>query len=239
MSNMFVQLPLKIGLREEVCFDTYVAEEEGVAFKLAQFQQSLSDRQSDESFYLFGDEGTGKTHLLQAACRFVTEKNRASVYLPLADSSLPLIADVLHGLEQTPLVCLDDVDHIMGDKDWELALANLVTRAKSLGHQVVMSGRQEVTAWPISSTEWLQALMSVMPIALKPLARKQDIVLALQRHAQKLGFELPVEVGNYLVKQFSSDLQELLSVLKLLEQASMVEKRRMTLPFVKQILRIG
>lgn len=236
---MFVQLPLKIGLREEVCFDTYIAEEEGVAFKLAQFQQSLSDRQNDESFYVFGEDGTGKTHLLQAACRFVTEKNRASVYLPLADSSLPLIADVLHGLEQTPLVCLDDVDHVMGDKDWELALANLIMRSKALGHQVVMSGRDDITSWSIETTEWLQALMSVMPIALKPLTRKQDIVLALQRHAQKLGFELPIEVGNYLVKQFSNDLQELLSVLKLLEQASFVEKRRMTLPFVKHILRIA
>ncbi len=236
---MFVQLPLKIGLREEVCFDTYIAEEEGVAFKLAQFQQSLSDRQSDESFYVFGEAGTGKTHLLQAACRFVTEKNRASVYLPLADSSLPLIADVLHGLEQTPLVCLDDVDHVMGDKDWELALANLIMRSKALGHQVVMSGRDDITSWSIETTEWLQALMSVMPIALKPLTRKQDIVLALQRHAQKLGFELPIEVGNYLVKQFSNDLQELLSVLKLLEQASFVEKRRMTLPFVKHILRVA
>jgi len=102
----------------------------------------------------------------------------------------------------------------------------------------VMSGRDEITSWSIASSEWLQALMSIMPIALKPLTRKQDIVMALQRHALKLGFELPIEVGNYLVKQFSNDLQELLSVLKLLEQASFVEKRRMTLPFVKHILSI-
>lgn len=236
---MFVQLPLKIGLRPEICFASYVAEEEGVAFKLAQFQKSLSAQHSDESFYLYGDVGTGKTHLLQAACRFVTEKGRASVYLPLADSSLLLIADVLNGLEQTPLVCLDDVDAVIGDKDWERALTNLIMRAKVLGHQVVMSGQDDVASWSIATTEWVQALMSVMPIALKPLMRKQDIVLALQRHAQKLGFELPIEVGNYLVKQFSNDLQELLSVLKLLEQASFVEKRRMTLPFVKQVLKVA
>jgi len=235
---MFVQLPLKIGLRQEVCFDTYIAEEESVAFKLSQFQKSLADQYSDESFYLFGEAGTGKTHLLQAACRFVTERNIASVYLPLADASLPLIADVLNGLEQTPLVCLDDVDAVLGDRDWEGALTNLIMRAKVLGHQVVMSGRDEITSWSIASSEWLQALMSIMPIALKPLTRKQDIVMALQRHALKLGFELPIEVGNYLVKQFSNDLQELLSVLKLLEQASFVEKRRMTLPFVKHILSI-
>jgi len=235
---MFVQLPVKIGLRQEVCFDTYIAEEESVAFKLSQFQKSLADQYSDESFYLFGEAGTGKTHLLQAACRFVTERNRASVYLPLADASLPLIADVLNGLEQTPLVCLDDVDAVLGDRDWEGALTNLIMRAKVLGHQVVMSGRDEITSWSIASSEWLQALMSIMPIALKPLTRKQDIVMALQRHALKLGFELPIEVGNYLVKQFSNDLQELLSVLKLLEQASFVEKRRMTLPFVKHILSI-
>lgn len=236
---MFVQLPLKIGLRQEVCFETYIAQEEDVAFKLAQFQRSLLSNKSDESFYLYGQSGTGKTHLLQAACRFVTEKKRSSVYLPLADQNLPLIADVLNGLEQTPLICLDDVDQVVGDVAWELALKNLIMRAKVLGHQVVMSGSSEMSRWPIVSTELVSALMSVMPIALKALTRKQDIVMALQRHALKLGFELPIEVGNYLVKQFSNDLQELLSVLKLLEQASFIEKRRMTLPFVKHVLKIA
>lgn len=232
---MFVQLPLKIGLREEVCFDTFVAEDEATVLALSQFQQSLLSPEG-ESFYLYGAEGVGKTHLLQAACRYVMERDIASVYLPLADASLPLIPDVLNGLERTKLVCLDDVEQVVGQDEWEKALANLLFKSQVLGHKVVLSGQAQISSWDLVTTELTQALMSVLPIPIQALTDKRELVTALQRHALKLGFELPLEVGNYLVKQFSSDLQELLSVLKLLEQATFVEKRRMTLPFVKEVL---
>jgi DnaA family protein len=233
---VFVQLPLKIGLREEVCFDTFVTEDEATVLALNRFQQTLMKSQEGEAFYFQGESGVGKTHLLQAACRFMTEKKSASVYLPLGDTTLPLIPDVLHGLERTPLVCLDDVEKVIGQESWEHALANLLMRSKVLGHKVVLSGMQNIGDWPIVTSDLTQALMSVLPIRLKPLHNKRDLVVAMQRHALKLGFELPLDVGNYLIKQFSTDLQELLSVLKILEQATFVEKRRMTLPFVKQIL---
>lgn len=233
---MFVQLPLKIGLREEVCFDTFIAEEEGVVLALNRFQQTLLKSNNGDAFYFQGESGSGKTHILQAACRFMTEKKSSSVYLPLGDESLPLIPDVLNGLEQTLLVCLDDVENIIGQPEWEHALTSLLMRSKELGHKVVLSGTNPAGSWSIATTELTHAMMSVLPITLKPLTNKPDIVLAMQRHALKLGFELPLDVGNYLIKQFSTDLQELLSVLRILEQATFVEKRRMTLPFVKQIL---
>lgn len=233
---MFVQMPLKIGLRDEASFATYVTEQESLALALNGMQNALS-KDTGNAFYLFGTHGVGKTHLLQAACRFVTEKDRASVYLPIADKSLPLIPDVLVGLEQTSLVCLDDIDHLIGNKQWELALANLLVKSSVQGHVVMLSGQESMNDWQIQTTELAKALMNVLPIEVSPLEDKNEVISALQRHSQKLGFELPNEVGNFLVKTFSSDLQELLAVLKLLEQATLVEKRRLTLPFVKQVLK--
>jgi len=232
---MFVQMPLKIGLRDEASFATYVTEKESLAVALNALQSALS-QSSGSAFYLFGNEGVGKTHLLQAACRFVTEKKRASVYLPMADQSLPLIPDVLVGLEQTSLVCLDDIEKVVGDAKWEQALANLLTKSSVQGHVVILSGKRSINAWEIKTPELAKALMNVLPIEISPLEDKQEVIAALQRHSAKLGFELPLEVGNFLIKNFSSDLQELLAVLKLLEQATLVEKRRLTLPFVKQVL---
>ncbi len=233
---MFVQMPLKIGLRDEASFATFVTEQESLAVALNSLQNALTQN-SGSAFYLYGKEGGGKTHLLQAACRFITEKGRTSVYLPMADKSLPLIPDVLVGLEQTPLVCLDDIELLIGDEKWEKALANLLTKSSVQGHVVILSGGQSINQWQIATQELAKALMNVLPIAVQPLEDKAEIIAALQRHSSKLGFDLPVEVGNFLVKNFSADLQELLAVLQLLEQASLVEKRRLTLPFVKQVLK--
>lgn len=232
---MFVQMPLKIGLRDDATFETFVTEQESLAVALNSMQSSLV-KGGGNAFYLFGQPGAGKTHLLQAACRFVTEQGQASVYMPFGDESLPLIPDVLIGLEQTPLVCLDDMSDMMGNQKWELALANLLTKSTVQGHTVILSGHQPINDWSIVTSELAKALMNVLPIEMKALEEKEEVISALQRHSLKLGFELPNEVGNYLVKQFSLDLQELLAVLKMLEQATLVEKRRMTLPFVKQTL---
>lgn len=232
---MLVQMPLKIGLRDDACFETFVTEQASQALALNGLQSALK-QDNGNAFYLYGESGVGKTHLLQASCRYVTEQDKASVYLPFGDLSLPLIPDVLIGLEQMPLVCLDDIDEIIGDSKWELALANLITKSSVQGHTLILTGQQAVNDWSIKTTDLAKALMTVLPIEMHAIEEKDEVIIALQRHSLRLGFELPIEVGNYLIKQFSSDLQELLAVLKLLEQATLVEKRRLTLPFVKQVL---
>lgn len=228
-------MPLKIGLRDDACFETFVTEHESTAVALNALQAALL-KDGGNAFYLNGKGGVGKTHLLQAACRFITEQNKASVYLPISDDSLPLIPDVLIGLEQMRLVCLDDMNSMIGDEKWELALANLLTKSSVQGHTIILSGEKAINDWNICTQELAKALMNVLPINMQALEDKNEVISALKRHSAKMGFELPTEVGNFLVKQFSTDLQELLAVLKLLEQATLVEKRRLTLPFVKQVL---
>ncbi|WP_319557739.1 DnaA regulatory inactivator Hda [Thiomicrorhabdus sp.] len=232
---MFVQMPLKIGLKDEACFETFITEQESLAVALSSLLNALKEPRGN-AFYLYGQSGVGKTHLLQAACRYITEKGKASVYIPMSDESLPLIPDVLVGLEQTPLVCLDDIGCKVGNKSWELALANLITKSSVQGHILILAGDDSIVDWKIVTPELAKALMTVLPIVLTPLTQKEELISALQRHSLRLGFELPEKVGDYLLKKYSYDLQELLAVLTLLEQASLVEKRRLSLGFVKKVL---
>lgn len=241
------QLALNVGLKEESLFDTFVVGSESSAMALEEFRLNLMNGRSQ--FYCFvGESGAGKTHLLQAACRYKTDTmltagdqvSNSSVYLPLEQTELPLVPSIFDGLEQISLVAIDDVESIFQQassaKSWELALADLILKSKMLGHTVILSAVQPPHQWPIQSKELIDALVSVISVTLKPLSMKQDLVEALQKRSKKLGFNLPLEVGNFLIKQFSNDLQELIAVLKLLEQASFVEKRRLTLPFVKKVL---
>lgn len=232
---MFVQLPLKIGLREEVCFETYVAESEELALALGHYQQSLSTQQED-FFYICGSHAVGKTHLLQASCRFMTDFSQTSAYLPFADTTFPLVPEVLKGLENTYLVCLDDVDLVIGDAQWEMALSELIYKSQALGHRVILSGQYAFDHWSMTTQTLRDAMIAFLSIELSPLVEKANLIEAIQRHALKMGFELSIDVANYLVKQFSTDLAQLLSVLQFIEQSSMIEKRRVTLPFVKQVL---
>ncbi|AHF01469.1 chromosomal replication initiator protein DnaA [Thiomicrospira aerophila AL3] len=232
---MLIQLPLKINLPDTACFESYVAPDASVALTLSQLQAADSGGLS-KGVYFYGGDGVGKTHLLQAACRAVSIKGGRSVYFPLKEKQLPLIPDVLKGLEVMDLICLDDVDQVIDQGAWQAALQDLLFKSAALGHPLLLSGTLPMALWPMSVPELRDAMFSLLPVKLTPLQESDDLVLALQRHAMIKGFELPKDVANFLIKRFSTNLEELLAVLQMLEQATLAEQRRLTLPFTKLVL---
>lgn len=248
---MYAQLPLKIGLKEEARFSTYVCETDALQRALDELQSALAEQigrdgsTSNKACCFVGPFGSGKTHLLQAACRFQLEMQAeatsqsagAGVYLPLGDVTLPFIPMVLDGMEQVDLVCVDDIDLVIGQEDWENALANLLMKSKNLGHAVYLAASQPMHEWKLATKALASALVNVLPIPLEPIQSDKAIIQALQKHAEMSGFHLSLDVCNYLIKQYSNNLLELLAVLGLLEEASIIQKRRITLPFAKQILK--
>lgn len=240
---MYAQLPLKIGLKEEARFSTFVCQNQGLKTILDNLQAMLNGQTNEIGACCFtGEIGAGKTHLLQAACRYQIEmhtddsQTSSGVYLPLGDVTLPFIPMVLDGMEQVGLVCVDDVDLIIGQADWENALANLLLKSKNNGHAVLFASSEPVSDWKFATKALASAMMNVLPVPLEKLHQEKDLVSALQKHAEMTGFRLTTDVCNFLIKSYSKNLEELLAVLGLLEEASIVQKRRVTLPFTKQIL---
>ena len=59
---------------------------------------------------------------------------------------------------------------------------------------------------------------------------------ALKLRAVTRGFDLPDEVGDYLLRYFPRDMHALFALLDHLDTASVVAQRRLTIPFVKTVL---
>ncbi len=58
----------------------------------------------------------------------------------------------------------------------------------------------------------------------------------LRFHAQLRGLELPEETARYLLAHYPRELSFLFRLLDRLDQASLMAQRRLTVPFVRQIL---
>jgi DnaA family protein len=70
---------------------------------------------------------------------------------------------------------------------------------------------------------------------LMPLVDRQ-VVAALGLRARRRGLELPDETAQYLLKRMPRDLPSVFNLLDRLDEASMIEQRRLTVPFVKSVL---
>ena len=72
---------------------------------------------------------------------------------------------------------------------------------------------------------------------LQPLS-DEDKLQALQLRARLRGFELPEDVGRFLLKRLDREMRTLFDTLDQLDRASITAQRKLTIPFVKDILKL-
>jgi DnaA family protein len=225
-SIMVKQLPLSMWLREGATFTNYVAGEN---------EQVVKALSQEQFVYLWGNEGVGKTHLLQAACHAASAANKASAYLPMAEVA-ELLPEMLEGLEQMDVIVVDDIDAIAGDKQWETALFHLYNRVRDSGQGVLfVAATQPLASIKLNLPDLQSRLAWGLVYQLHALSDDEKLA-ALQQRADSRGFELPDEVGRYLLRHLPRDMVALFGLLDRLDQLSLAEQRRLTIPFVKQVI---
>ncbi len=227
------QLPLGVRIRDRAVFGTYFPAHNDQA---VQHLSLLADNHRNDTTWLCGPHGTGKTHLLQAVCVQASEHAHAGYY-PMAEMK-SLGPDVLNDLPPMDCLCLDDVDAVLGTRDWDLALFRVLRDMQERGARLVMSA-----AVPPSLVKWslpdLGSRCSASTVfQLKPLdeVEQQD---ALKLRARIRGVELPDETARWLQRRFPRDMRTLYELLDTLDEASLVAQRRLTVPFIRTVLKDG
>ena len=239
MSALFsgrAQLALNLRLRDASSFENYlVARNREAVERLQRAVQGLgSAPQAPASWlYLWGEPGTGKTHLLEAACRAAQERGQSPLYVPLAEKA-DFTTALLEDIEQVPLVCVDDVDAIAGDATWEAALFALYERLRAHGGMLVLAARSSPAAIGLGLADLATRLAAGLVYQLQPLTDAEKIA-ALRLRAQRRGLEMTEEVANYLLTRFPRDTPSLFALLDKLDTATLAAQRRLTIPFLRSL----
>jgi DnaA family protein len=224
------QLPLGVRLPDRAVFASFLPARNDQA--VAHLKQ-MADAAVAGTAWLCGPHGSGKTHLLQAVCVQASARMSAG-YVPLRELGR-LGVEVLDGMRQLDCLCLDDLDEVVGRADWERTLFGVYREIEDGGGRLVVSA-----ATPPALLQWalpdLGSRLSASTVFQLRVLDEAEQQAALQLRARLRGFELPEETCRFLQRRFPRDMHKLYELLDTLDEAALVAQRRLTVPFIREVL---
>ena len=227
------QLALPVLQRQEASFDNFLGNANRKCVTL--LKQSLE--QHDETLiYIAGPSGSGKTHLMYASIAYFEAFHQdLACYFSMDELIENDEVDTLfEGLDGFSLVVLDNIDSWLISSDREQSLFNLFNRFKMTGQQLILSSKSVPEYLQIVLPDLSSRLKSGLLLSLVSLIDQEKEALLRDLAIQK-GLRLEEEVSSYIIRRSGRNLSELVNVLDTLDQASLVENRKLTVPFVKKI----
>jgi len=233
MNKQLPQLPLGLSLKDEATFDNFFAAKNSEI--LAELKKCIAG-QGERIIYLCGQRGQGRSHLLQAACHEAHQQKMTSVYLPI-DQLLSFSPDVLNGFEALSLVCVDDLHRIAGQPLWEEAVFHLFNRVYDAGGKLILSANDLPKSINLGLPDLVSRLSWGMVFTLHSLTDDEKLA-ALVMRAKRRGIHLSEDAAKYILTHCPRHMGTLLAALEVLDKASLAAQRRLTVPFVKEVLEI-
>ncbi len=224
------QLPLGVRLPDRALFESFLPGRNTEALAAA---RAIARGEARGAVWLSGPGGAGKTHLLQAICAAASERLRAG-YVPLKQVA-QLGVEVLDGLGQLECLCVDDLDRVAGELAWERRLFGLLREIEEAGGALVMAGESPpaLLTWALPDLGSRCAAGAVF--ALRALDEAEQHA-ALELRARLRGLELPEETWQWLRRRYPRDMRRLYELLDTLDEAALAAQRRLTVPFIRDVL---
>ena len=222
------QLALPLRLQDHAVFESFLPAGNET---LVGFLEELVAHGQGPGTWLWGAASTGKTHLLQAVSARAGDRSQ---FVPLGELTAAG-PDILNGLENRQIVCLDDVDAVAGAPDWELALFALANQLTDVGGVLVCAAGSSPREAGIELADLASRLSRLTTFHLRELDQGARID-ALTLRARHRGLELPEDTATYLLNRSRRDMATLYSLLDRLDSEALKAKRRLTIPFVREVM---
>lgn len=235
MTSLSEQLTLNVKLRDGFHFDSFYLDSEDSNGELVKLLQSLATSAEAQQNSIWGEKHSGKTHLLQACCAEAATHNCSVSYIPLSVFKVNGIG-VLEGLSQSQLLVIDDIDEVLGDREWEVALFNLINITRENNQSLLLSSTENPRQLKCLLPDLASRLIWGGIYQLHALT-DVDKPKALQTRAEQRGFKLSDRVIDYVYRRYPRDIESLMEILNILDEESLRQKTIITVPFAKQVLK--
>ncbi len=225
------QIPLRFGNFQQYDFDRFLPCGQS---ELVELLTHIAMGQSRHHVYVWGPPSSGKSHLLQAACKKASESGLQVAYVPL-NHIAEFSPDMLHDLGTLDLVCVDALENLSTHVTWQQSLVWLYNELRDNHHSMLIAGRDAPHAVQLELDDLRSRLAWDQVFQLRQANDdvKKDI---MRQHAADHAYDLPEDIIEFLMNRVDRDLSSLIDLLEKLDEASLAEKRKLTIPFIKSII---
>ncbi len=187
---------------------------------LSALRHALAGTGNERCFYLWGEAGSGKSHLLQAAVGQARTAGQTAMCLCGA------VPDAMQ------VAAVDDVESL--DAAAQIALFELYNQVRESGGMLLVSGT--VAPAQLDLRDDLRTRLGWGLVYQVHALNEAEKARALEGHAQARGFHLPQEVIQFLLRHGRRDLPSLLATLDALDTLCLRLQRPASVPLLKELL---
>ncbi len=229
-----LQLPLSVQVRDDVTFDGFYGGRNTSLLNMLDVERISKHDELEPFIYMYGDHGVGKSHLLQSACQQASKLCQSSIYLPMNElvHSHPRM---LEGMSSLDLICIDDMNAIAGIYRWEEAIFDLFNQLRDSNKRLLVASSKAPRNLDIQLLDLVSRLSWGVVFSIYTLTDDEKIH-ALKMRAHLRGMDLTDDVARFIIHRNSRDMSKLFSVLARLDGASLRAKRKLSIPFVKEVM---
>ena len=192
---------------------------------LSALRHALAGSSIERCFYVWGETGSGKSHLLQACVRAAQDMQQNAIY---AHGSVPPLSMDMGAA----VVAVDDVEQL--DAAAQIELFNLYNQMRESSGMLLVSGKESALHLKLRGD--LRTRLGWGLVYQVHGLSDEEKALALSQHARAKGFDLSPEVTQYLLRHGRRDLPNLLAALDALDAHSLSLHRAPSVPLLKEVL---
>jgi DnaA family protein len=224
-TGLVKQLVFDFSAAQPPTFDNFVS---GVNAELvARLLGIESVAPSERLLYIWGEQGSGRTHLLRATATRLVHKGLRVAYIACSEAGG--LSDDVSAFDA---ILLDDVERL-GDRA-QVVFFNIYNAFRECNKTLVVSGNAPPTRLVLRA-DVVTRLAWGLVYEVRALTDEQKIQ-ALSEHAAARGFALQPEVAQYLLTHLRRDMPALIAMLDALDRYSLSAKRAVTMPLVREVL---
>ena len=231
ISNNQFALPLAFDRQYSFANFYLSADESGL---LLDEIRKLIEGKGEKLIGIWGREDSGKTHLVNACAVYAHELSfdfQSYDAVQLREYSPEDIGQ----WSESSLIFIDNLDCLCGRDDWELVLYQLINMCRQGELRCIFSSSLKPSDIPCQLNDLKSRLVWGLLIQL-PEMNDMNLRSIIRLRAGRIGLDVSDDVLNFLLTRMGRRVKDQIELLEKLDKASLIHQKKITIPFIKQIL---